>query len=65
MYFKSVGTRRVFAKNVRYSMPKHTFKQPWLADVDNAPVEGARAVYWLIDNNWKHVGWLMPGVNEK
>lgn len=27
-----------------------------------APVEGAEAVWWLIDGVWHHKGWLMPSV---
>lgn len=26
------------------------------------PVEGATAVWWMIDGLWTHTGWLMPTV---
>ena len=24
------------------------------------PVEGAKPVYWLVDEEWIHTGWVMP-----
>jgi hypothetical protein len=27
--------------------------------------DGRRAIYWLINDKFKHVGWLMPDINWK
>ena len=26
------------------------------------PVSGAKPVYWLVDTQWIHTGWLMPPI---
>lgn len=31
---------------------------------DDAPVMGARKVWFLIDGQWVHKGWLMPEVEQ-
>jgi len=31
---------------------------------DDAPILGARKVWWLIDGAWEHKGWLMPPLKQ-
>lgn len=51
------------AKTTMIGKARAVFPQPWLSHVDDAPVIGARPVWWLINGKWVHVGWLMPSVN--
>lgn len=37
---------------------KETKIEPYASD--DAPILGARKVWFLIDGEWKHCGWLMP-----
>lgn len=40
-------------------------KQTMIEDDQYRPYEvpGARRVFWLIDGQWEHKGWLMPQVS--
>ena len=60
-----MANMRTVKKTVRFLNPAEMAEEfgALLCNIVNSmPCPGAKGVFWLIDGQWVHKGWLMPSV---